>query len=131
MPGASVALPDLGSVNLPGLKMALIELKGKLSGGKLTIESGKLGNTNDEFFGDIKGELGLTFMNSNGQIVPILNNYDVDLNLKASSAFHSQAKFILDFFLSNCRTDLPEGVQYKCKVKGLSMGMPPQVTSLR
>ena len=130
MPSNSVFLGDLGRVNLPNIKMSLIELKGKLLAGKFTIESGKLGNANDELFGDIKGEVNLTFTNAGSQIVPVLGGYDIDLNLKASSAFKEQAKFFLGF-LDGYRTDLPDGARYKFKIKSVSANMPPQFTPLR
>ena len=130
MPSSSVFFGDLGRVNLPNVKMSLIELKGKLSAGKFTIESGKLGNANDELFGDVKGEIGLTFVNSGNVIQPQIGGYDIDLNLKASTAFKEQAKFFLGF-LDGYRTDLPDGSSYKFKIKAVSAGMPPQFTPLR
>lgn len=130
MPSSSVVFGELGRVNLPTVKMSLIELKGKLQAGKFTIESGKLGTANDELFGDIKGEVNLTFTNAGSQIVPVLGGYDIDLNLKASAAFKEQAKFFLGF-LDGYRTDLPDGARYKFKIKSVSANMPPQFTPLR
>ncbi len=130
MPSSSVLLGDLGRVNLPTVKMSLIELKGKLAAGKFTIESGKLGSANDELFGDVKGEVNLTFINAGSQVIPVMGGYDIDLNLKASPAFKEQAKFFLGF-LDGYRTDLPDGARYKFKIKAVAAGMPPQFTPLR
>lgn len=130
MPGAAVPVGDMGPLNLPMIKMSLVELKGKLAAGKFTIESGKLGTANDEFFGDIKGEFGLTFMLQNGNVVPILGAYDLDLTLKATPAFREKAKFFLNF-IDGYRTDLATGSQYKFKLKANAVGIAPQITSLR
>lgn len=130
MPSSSVIFGDLGRVNLPNLKISMVELKGKLSAGKFIIESGKIGNANDELFGDVKGEINLTFLNTGNQIQPQVGGYDIDLNLKASTAFKEQAKFFLGF-LDGYRTDLPDGARYKFKIKSVAAGMPPQFTPLR
>ena len=97
MPSTSVSLADLGRVNLPLIKMGHIELKGKLAGGKFLIESGKLGTPADELYGDVKGNLGLTFMNAGGQVFPVMGGYNIDLNLKATAGFKERAKFFLGF----------------------------------
>lgn len=130
MPGSSVALADLGRVNLPEMKLGQIELKGRLAAGKFVIESGKLGNPTDELHGDIKGDLGLTFQNRGGQIVPLLGGYNIDLNLSATPAFKERAKFFLGF-LDGYKTELPTGTVYKFKIQAASAGMSPQFTPLR
>lgn len=130
MPSSSVALADLGRVNLPEMKLGQIELKGRLAAGKFVIESGKLGNPTDELHGDIKGDLGLTFQNRGGQIVPLLGGYNIDLNLNATPAFKERAKFFLGF-LDGYKTDLPNGTVYKFKIRAASAGMSPQFTPLR
>lgn len=130
MPSASIVLADLGRVNLPELKLGQIELKGKLTGGKFLIESGKLGTPTDELYGDIKGDLSLTFLNRSGQITPIVGGYNIDLTLTATSAFKERAKFFLGF-LDGYKTEIPTGTRYKFKVHAVAAGMPPQFTPLR
>ena len=105
-------------------------LKGRLAAGKFVIESGKLGNPTDELHGDIKGDLGLTFQNRGGQIVPLLGGYNIDLNLSATPAFKERAKFFLGF-LDGYKTELPNGTVYKFKIQAASAGMSPQFTPLR
>ncbi|MFZ3229409.1 MAG: type II secretion system protein GspN [Pseudobdellovibrio sp.] len=128
MPSSSVALADMGRVNLPELKFATVELKGKLANGKFIIENGKLGNNKDELYGDIKGDLSVTFQNRDGQITPILGGYNIDLNLKATTAFKERAKFFLTF-LDGYKSEVADGTQYKFKIQALA-GMPPQFTQL-
>lgn len=130
MPNSSLVLADLGRVSLPEIKLGQIELKGKLAGGKFVIESGKLGQPSDELHGNIKGDLGITFTNRGGQIIPVLGSYNIDLNLMATSAFKERAKFFLGF-LDGYKTDSPTGASYKFKIQATAAGMPPQFTRLQ
>ncbi len=131
LPPSSVSLQEMGRINLPEIKLGIVELKGKLAAGKFLIETGKIGNTKDEFHGDIKGDLGLTFQNLNGQIVPIFGAYNISLDLKANSAFKERAKFFLGF-LDGYKADLPGGAAtYKFKMQAAAAGLTPQFTPLR
>lgn len=131
MPSSSVNLSDMGRVNLPELKFSNVELKGKLANGKFTIENGKLGNSKNDLYGDIKGEMTLTFQNLNGQVTPFFGGYNLDLNLKASSSFKERAKFFLSF-LDGYKSETGDGgAQYKFKIQAMAAGMPPQFTPLR
>lgn len=130
MPSGSVNLADMGRVNLPEIKFATVELKGKLANGKFTIETGKLGTNKDELYGDIKGDLTLTFQNQNGQITPFVGGYNIDLNLKATAGFKERAKFFLTF-LDGYKTEMADGTQYKFKIQAAAAGIPPQFTPLR
>lgn len=130
LPPSSMALGDMGRVNLPEIKLTQIELKGKLQNGQFIIESGKIGTSKDDFYGDIKGDLSLTLRNQGGQVVPLIGAYNISLDLKANHAFRERAKFFLGF-LDGYKRDLPEGAQYKFRVQAQTMGMPPQFTSLQ
>ncbi len=131
LPPSSVSLQDMGRINLPEIKLGQVELKGKLAAGKFVIETGKVGTAKDDFSGDIKGDMGLTFQNMNGQIVPIFGSYNISLDLKTNRAFKERAKFFLSF-LDGYKTDTPNGgAAYKFKVSAAAAGMPPQFTPLR
>ena len=130
MPNSSLVLSDLGRVSLPEVKLGQIELKGKLAGGKFVIESGKFGQSSDDLHGDIKGDLGITFANRSGQIIPVMGAYNIDLNLSATYAFKERAKFFLNF-LDGYKTDSPTGANYKFKIRATAAGMPPQFTRLQ
>ncbi len=130
LPPSSIALQDLGRVNLPEIKLGQIELKGKLANGKFIIDTGKVGTNKDEFYGDIKGDLGLTLQNFGGQIVPVIGAYSLSLEMKATLAFKERAKFFLTF-LDGYKKELSDGTQYKFKVQASAMGLPPQFTPLQ
>jgi type II secretion system protein N len=131
LPPSSISLQELGRMNLPEIKLALVELKGRLMNGKFLIETGKIGTPKDEFYGDVKGDLGLTFQNINGQVVPLFGAYNISLDMRANSSFKERAKFFLSF-LDGYKTDLPGGAaHYKFKVQAAGSGMSPQFTPLR
>jgi type II secretion system protein N len=131
LPPSSISLQDMGRMNLPEIKLGVVELKGKLAAGKFLIETGKVGTTKDEFYGDIKGDLGLTLQNMNGQVVPIFGSYSISLDMKANRGFRERAKFFLSF-LDGYKAELPNGgAAFKFKVQASAAGMPPQFTPLR
>lgn len=130
LPTSSLSLQDLGLINLPEIKLSKVELKGRLSGGKFQIENGKLGTQKDDFYGDIKGDMNISFQNMAGQIVPIFGAYDISLDLRASPAFQEKAKFFLSF-LDGYKSESAQGTQYKFKVQSAAQGMPPQFAPLR
>jgi type II secretion system protein N len=130
LPPSSIFTQASGRWNLPEIKLGQIELKGKLSNGKFVIETGKIGTNKDEFYGDIKGDLGLTFQNFDGQIVPQVGAYDISLEMKASNAFREKAKFFLSY-LDRYKKDMANGTQYKFKIQASGAGAPPQFTPLQ
>lgn len=130
LPPSSVSLGEMGRVNLPEIKLGQIELKGKLSNGKFVIENGKIGNSKDEFYGDVKGDLNITIQNLGGQMIPMIGAYNISLDLKANNGFRERAKFFLSF-LDGYKRDLPDGAQYKFKVQAQAMGLPPQIQPLQ
>lgn len=130
LPPSGISLADMGRVNLPEIKLGQIELKGKLANGKFVIETGKVGTTKDDFYGEVKGELGLTLQNMGGQVVPLIGAYSISLDLKANNAFKERAKFFLSF-LDGYKRDLPDGAQYKFRIQAQAMGLPPQFTSMQ
>lgn len=126
---ASVQLPDLGGINLPEIKFSSIELKGKLQGGRFTIENGKLGSTSDDFFGLIKGEVGITIQNLNGQIRPLISSYNLSIDVQAKPAFKERAGFFLNFIDQYKKEELGL-TRYKFKLLSTGPGIPPQFSTL-
>ncbi len=131
MPSSSIDTPATGPILLPTLKFSSIEMKGKLAGGKFTIESAKLGTTKDEFYGDIKGDFGLTLKMQNNVIQPSFGAYNFDINLKASSAFFQRANFFFLALSDKYKTELSDGIQFRFKISGASFGPPPTYSPLR
>jgi type II secretion system protein N len=127
---SGINLPDLGSLNLPEIKFTSIDLKTKFQAGKLVIESGKLGSPGDELVGTIKGDLNLVIQNVNGQIFPVINGYNISIDLVAKANFVERAGFFLSF-IDRFQSVDPAGTRYKFKLVSTSAGMPPQMSPLQ
>ncbi len=126
----TINLPDLGSLNLPEIKFTSIDLKTKFQAGKLVIESGKIGSPGDELVGTVKGDLNLVVQNINGQIFPVINGYNISIDLVAKSNFVERAGFFLSF-IDRFQSADPGGTRYKFKLVSTSAGMPPQMSPLQ
>lgn len=130
MASTFVPLNDFGQIALPEIKMGKVELKGRLSNGKFLIENGKLGTSADELYGDIKGDLAVTFQNIGGQVTPVIGAYNISLDIRAKQSFKDKAKLFLSF-LDGYKVDSGTTSNYKFKVYATEMGMPPQFQSLK
>lgn len=125
IPSANVEIPNMGSLNLPDLKFKQVELKGKLANGKLTLEKTTLGSPADELYGQIKGDINMRFQNMNGQIVPVMGGYNLNIDLTVKPSFKDKAQFFLGF-IDNYKTEAAGATQYKFKLQSSAEGMPPQ-----
>lgn len=130
MASTFVPLQDFGQLALPEIKLGKVELKGRLANGKFQIENGKLGTNKDELYGDIKGDLSVTFQNMNGQIAPVIGAYNISVDLNATPVFKDKARLFLSF-LDGYRVGSGPVSQYKFRVSAAQMGMAPQFTPLR
>lgn len=125
-----INIPEMGSLNLPEIKFTSIDLKTKFQAGKFVIESGKLGSPGDELYGTIKGDLNLVIQNINGQIFPVINGYNLSIDLLAKQNFVDRASFFLSF-IDRFHSADAGGTRYKFKLVSTSAGMPPQMTPLQ
>jgi type II secretion system protein N len=130
LPSTTVNTGMMGSLNVPEVKFDKVELKGKLSNGKFQIESGKLGSNKNDLYGDIRGELGLSLVKSNGRIIPQFGSYNISVDLKANTAFQQKAGLFLSF-LESSKTSSGATAQYKFRVQGDMMGGAFNMTPIR
>lgn len=130
MASTSVPLQDFGQITLPEVKLGKIELKGRLSNGKFQIETGKFGTTQDELYGELKGELSISFQNAGGQIIPIIGSYNIMIDLKATSTFKGKAQLFLSFLDGYKASSTENLTHYKFKISANRMGSPPQFSPM-
>ncbi|MEZ0391524.1 MAG: type II secretion system protein GspN [Pseudobdellovibrionaceae bacterium] len=134
----SVQTP-LGPFVLPELKISNVELKGRLSAGKLIIEQGIIGKETDELRGTIKGSLDLQIIRPDPDstvIIPQMGGYNFDVDLKVKKGFYARASTIFSIAegalrLNNHKIDSADGVQYRFKVQGANFIDIPNVSALR
>lgn len=129
LPPSSVMTP-MGPLTLPDLKLSSVEIKGRLAAGKLIIENGNIGREGDELRGTITGNMGLTLMNNNGNLNPIVGGYMFDIDLKAKRSFQDRANLFLTF-IDTYKTATPDGGEYKFKISAANTMVPPSLSSTR
>jgi type II secretion system protein N len=125
----SIQIPEMGSINLPELKFLKSEFKGKIQNGRFVIENGQLGLPTDDFFGSIKGDIGFIIQNINGQMRPLVNSYNLSMDLHAKPAFKERAGFFLNF-IERFQSEELGHTRYKFKLVSTSPGAPPQFSAL-
>jgi type II secretion system protein N len=128
LPPSTVNL-EMGPVTLPDLKLQNVELKGRLVGGKLNIEEGKIGKEGDEVRGTLKGGMGLSLQSQGGQFFPVPGAYSFDIDLNVKNSFQSRAKLFL-MLLDSYKTPSPDGSRYALKVSSMNPMQPPQFSAL-
>ena len=129
LPVANVQTP-LGPVTLPDLKLSAIEMKGRLSSGKLLIEQGSLGRAGDELVGSIKGSLDLRIQNMGGRMYPVVGGYNLDIDLTVKKSFQDRATLFLTF-IDGFKSQQADGAKYSFKVSASNLMMPPSLSPKR
>ncbi|MFP5519202.1 MAG: type II secretion system protein GspN [Bdellovibrionia bacterium] len=129
IPPSNVNTP-MGPLTLPDLRLSQVSIKGKLSGGSLNIESGTLGNANDELSGSIRGSIRMNLQNMNGSIKPQFGGYDLTLDLSAKKSFQDKAGLFLGF-VDSYKRPTADGAQYRFKIVTNNPQMPPQFSSVQ
>ncbi len=117
-------------LSIPGFKVSQLEMKGHLTEGRFIIESGRIGQDNDEISGSLTGSMNLNFQNFGGNPVPQFGPYEFLLDLKVKKRFQDKAALFL-LFIDNFKRQLPDGFQYKVKLSGAYFGPPPRTSPLQ
>ncbi len=120
----------MGPLTLPELKLASVELKGRLSAGQFLIEEGLIGKDSDELHGKIKGNIGLQIQNQGGSMTPVMGGYNFDIDLSVKKAFQDKANLFLTF-IEQYKNPTLDGAQYKFKVSASDLQTPPTMSALR
>ncbi len=118
-------MTEMGVFTMPQLKFSKLELNGRLTGGKIFIDTGKLGSEKDELFGTVKGNMGLALAGGPQGLSPQFGGYTVDLDLKMKKAFESRLSLFLNL-IGQYRSEAGGTAQYKFKVSSASMNSPPR-----
>lgn len=129
MPGSSINLPNFGSIALPEIKFKQVDVKGKLSNGKLVIENAKLGNPSDDLSGTLKGDIAVTIQNIGDTARPMLGAYNFNVDLVAKPAFVQRASFFLSF-IDQYKKEEKGSSRYRLKLQAASTELPPSISPL-
>ncbi|MFN3455396.1 MAG: type II secretion system protein GspN [Pseudobdellovibrio sp.] len=123
VPSFPIQLPNMGSINLPEFRFKQIDLKGKLSNGRLNIESAKLGAPTDDLYGTIKGTVNLSIQNNGGRIAPVFSGYNLTFDLSAKPAFKERGQLLL-LMVDSFKTEEAGLTRYKFKLAADNMYSP-------
>lgn len=129
MPATSINSPNFGSIALPEIKFKQVDVKGKLTGGKLVIENAKLGNPSDDLSGTLKGDIAISIQNVGGQARPMMGGYNFNIDLVAKPAFVQRASFFLSF-IDQFKTEEKGSSRYRLKLQAASTDLPPSMLPL-
>jgi len=126
-PAATVPTP-MGPIMLPGLSWSNIQLKGRLTGGKLQIEQAELGSSSDPLRGIIKGELEMMLESRGaGQTGLVWGPYQLNIDLDIDSKLDKDLGMFLAI-LGNFKSKTTTGSKFKFKVSGQNFRATPAIT---
>lgn len=129
MPGTSINSPNFGSIALPEIRFKQVDVKGKITGGKLVIENAKLGNPSDDLSGTLKGDIAIRIENVGGTARPMMGGYNFNIDLVAKPAFVQRASFFLSF-IDQFKTEEKGSSRYRLKLQAASTDLPPSMLPL-
>lgn len=117
------------SLQLPDLNLKVVDLKGRLTGGRLFIDSLKLGQEPNDIQGQIKGDIMFNIQSHNGALIPQLGAYNFQVELKVKTQFLKSIE-VIDLMIGTYKQTTNSGATYKFKVSGDSFQNVPQFTRL-
>ena len=120
----------MGPISLPELKLAQVDLKGRLAAGKLIIEQGVIGQDKDEVHGTLKGDMLLSINARGGSPAPDFGGYNFEVSLNIKKSFQDRAALFLSF-IDNYKTPTADGALYSFKLTGSNLMAPPSMSALK
>lgn len=120
----------MGPLALPELKLAQVQLKGRLSAGKFNIEQGQFGKEQDDLNGTVKGSMSVSLKNSPMGIFPEMGEYNLQIDMNVKKDLQERAALFLSF-IDQYKTPTPEGARYAFKISAPNFQMPPAMGTAR
>lgn len=129
LPASNLEIKDFGPLSLPELKLAQVDLKGRLTAGKLIIEQGVIGQ-GIEVHGNIKGDM-MLFINGRGETpAPEFGGYNFEVSLDIKKSFQNRAALFL-LLIEKHMTPTADGALYSFKISGSNLMAQPSISSLK
>lgn len=130
MPSTPIASP-LGPIDLPSLKFSELALSASLKDRDLNIETGMIGTSKDDIYGNLTGRIGVQISAYPGGVATQFNNYKINLELRVKEKIASQGFFPLALgFLEKCKAGGSGGtLSYRCVFEGSQFGVPPRISA--
>lgn len=129
MPASTIENPGAIPIDLPSIKLTELVLKGRFFDNKLLINEIKVGKDSDEVLGTIKGSLGFL---SAGARFPMLNQYEMSIDLKMKKSFYDKVYLTLSILNAGSYfTPISGGYQFKARSIGSGMNSVPRFDAYR
>lgn len=132
LPASTLMIPYEGAVmpvNLPALTLENLTLKGRLNGGKFTIDEGHFGQSKDPIFGRIKGQMSIKFVPTGQAVQTQFGAYNLTVELNATKAVEKEIGFAFLLF-DQAKTVTANGSRYLFQASGQGLGPPPSITKI-
>ncbi len=134
-------IPQFGPMNLPGVLFSQVGIKGRFLpqdressrnqvNQDLILEEVVLGADRDPIQGRVRGKLEVRMMTGGGGVRPILDTYDLRIQITAKPAAQKDFGLYLSF-LDKHKKETAAGSVYTFRVAGRAMGSPPELTTLQ
>ena len=105
-------------IDIPGIKLSEVIIKGRFFDNKLLISEMKIGKDSDEVLGALNGDINFTSIGRNNAF-PMVNKYDINLDLKMKKSFYDKIYLTLSVFNAGpFFRPISGGFQFKTKISG-------------
>lgn len=129
LPESSIATP-IGPLLIPELGLAIVDIKGQLRKGKLTIESGKIGESKDDLSGTISGQVDLNISSMGGQLSVVPGPYDLNVDITPRTNFLSRAQLLFVYFEACKKEVAGVGSRFNFRAHAQSTATPAKIDCL-
>jgi len=118
---------QMGPIALPGLSWSNIQMRGRLSGGKVTIERADLGSSTDLLNGTVRGDVEMRLEpRGAGQVGVAWGAYQLVVELNVNAKVERELTYLA--LLSNYKSAISTGSKYKFRISGQRFGLPPSIS---
>ena len=118
----------MGPVQIPSFQFNQVQLKTRMSGGKLVIEEAILGKETDGFQGRIKGQMDMRLEKFGPSVQPNIGVYEIRVDVTVKKALEKDLN-LLFVLVDRFKTPTSDGSRYQFIARGNGYG-PPSFTPI-
>lgn len=122
IPASSIPT-QMGPMQIPTFLFNQVQLKSRMSGGKLVIEEAILGKESDAFQGKIKGQMDLKMEKYGPSMQPNIGAYEIKVDVAVKRSLEKDLN-ILFVLVDRFRTPTSDGSRYQFVARGNGYGPP-------
>lgn len=134
IPSVAIPIPNMGPVQTPSLQLGKLDLKGRLSDGKIIVEELSFGQPKDSLAGRVRGEFGLLLQKDAQGARAVPGAYDLKIELSVSkSMMDAMAKSgvgIALLLVDKFKVETPDAMKYSFRMRAPGVGITPNFEAL-